>query len=141
MHYATLIPSIKATIESVTEVKDCFTTPKTKLTKFPAVYFRPFGMENAYETNSENAKTYDFQLLVLVGTSGTTVEAAFGTVLPKVVDALIAKFDSEWNRGTIAGHRVRAVLSSADAWQVSEEQDGTVCYAPMTLKVRLLTAA
>jgi len=137
--YATLIAYLQATLEGVANVKLVFSTPKTKLTAYPAVFFKPDGFENAYETNDENMKTYRFIMLVLVGCTQTTQENIFNTVLPNTVDAIVAAIDGAWNAGTIDGHRAWATVTSADAWEVSEEQDGLVAYAPLSVEIKLLS--
>lgn len=138
--YETLITKIKETLEAVDEVKLVFFVPKTKLTSFPCVFFKPDGMTNVYETYNENKAAYRFLAVVMVGVAGTTVETAFGTVLPHTVDAIIEKFNAEWDQGTIDGHRVTVTITSADAWEISEEQDGLIAYAPLQIQVNLLTS-
>jgi hypothetical protein len=137
--YETLIAKIQTTLESVTKVKEVFSVPKTKLTKFPCVFFKPLAFTNAFETNVENSAAYRFLLVVIVGTSGTTPTTAFNTILPRTVDAIIAQFNEDWDGGTVDGHRTRVKIDSADAWELSEEQDGLVAYAPLTCEIRLLT--
>lgn len=136
--YQSIIQKITTTLASVTRVKETFTTPKTKLDKFPCVFFKPTGFTNTFETQSENLQVFRFQMIVLVGAAGSTIETAFGTILPKVVDEIQDAFDAQWNGGTIEGHRVTVKLDSADDWQVSQEQDGLIAYAPLNLEVRLL---
>jgi len=137
--YTTLIQKIRETLESVPEIKDVFSVPKTKLTKFPCVFYKPAGLTNTFETNSENMAVYRFMMVVMVGTSGTTPEVAFGTVLPHTVDAIIAQFNQDWNQGVITGHRCTVKIDSADSWEMSEEEDGLVAYAPLYVEMRLLT--
>lgn len=137
--HATLIAKIRETLATVPEIKLVFSNPKTKLAKFPCVFVKPLGYQGSWETNREDAQTYSYGLDVIVGTSGTTVEAAFGTVLPKAVDAVTAAFVSAWDGGVIEGHRVRCRMAAGGEWQVSEAQDGLVCWAPLTLEFRLLT--
>jgi hypothetical protein len=138
--YSTLITKIETLLESVAKVKLVFTTPNTKIDKFPAVFFKPDGFNNTFETQNENMATYRFLMVVIVGTNGTTIENAFGTVLPNTVDQIISAFDSGWNQGTIEGHRATIKIDSAGPWEVSEEEDGIVCYAPLNVEIRLLTS-
>lgn len=138
--YETLITKVGDTLGTCALVKERFSTPKTKLDKFPCVFFKPSGLVNEYETQIENAKIYRFMLIVMVGANNTTVANAFGTTLPKVVDQIIEAFDRDWNQGTFEGHRLRCKIDSADAWEVSEEQDGLVAYAPLNVEIRLLTS-
>jgi hypothetical protein len=138
--YETLIAKTKTTLESVTQVKDVFTVPKSKLTAFPAVFFKPEGFSNVFETGQENFATYRFMMIVMVGVSGNLTQAqAFNTVLPRTVDAIIEKFNEDWDAGTIDGHRVWTKIDSADAWELSEEEDGLVAYAPLNVEIKLLT--
>lgn len=138
--YETLISKVQATLAQVPNVKDVFSVPKTKLTKFPAVFFKPSGFTNTFETQSENMAIYRFMMIVLVGTnSHLTPSDAFATVLPHTVDAIIAQFNQDWDQGTIDGHRVWVKIDSADAWELSEEEDGIVAYAPLNVEIRLLT--
>jgi len=136
--WQTIITKINTTLDSVILVKDHFTTPKKNLTKYPAVFFKPSGFQNDFETNSENTQIFRFVMIVLVSANGTTADNAFGTVLPKVVDSIVDAFDSEWNYGTVEGHRVRVKIDSADDWNLSEEDDGVTAYAPLNLEIRLL---
>jgi hypothetical protein len=139
--YETLIAKTKATLEAVPNVKEVFSVPKSKLTKFPCVFFKPAGFTNTFETNNENMGTYRFMVIVMVGVSGNlTPTQAFEDVLPHTVDAIIAQFNQDWNAGTIEGHRVVTKIDSADTWELSEEADGLVAYAPLNVEVRLLTS-
>jgi hypothetical protein len=139
--YETLIGKIQTTLEAVENVKDVFSTPKTKLTKFPAVFFKPAAFTNTFETNSENMAIYRFIVIVMIGCNQELKPSqAFSTVLPHTVDAIIAKFNSDWNQGTIDGHRVTVKVDSADAWEISEEEDGLIAYAPLNVEIRLLTS-
>lgn len=137
--YETLIAKIQTTLEAVTNVKDVFSVPKSKLTKFPCVFFKPAGFTNTFETNAENMATYRFLMIVMVGATQTTPESAFNTILPHTVDAIIAQFNQDWNQGVVDGHRCVVKIDSADAWELSEEQDGLVAYAPLNVEIRLLT--
>lgn len=137
--YETILAKIATTLGTITKVKDSFSIPKTGLTEFPCVFYKPLGFTNEFATTTENYKVYRFLMIVMVGASNQTVANAFGVILPKVVDDIIAAFDGAWNQGTIEGHRVTAKVDSADAWEVSEEQTGLIAYAPLTLEVRVLT--
>ena len=137
--YATLITKLDTLLNGITEVQEVFNYPKTKIDSYPAVYFQPSNFSNEFETGQENEKIYRFLVLVLIGTEGSDVATVFGTVLPATVDAIVAEIDGEWDQGTIDGHRVRAKVDSADQWEVSEEQDGIVCYAPLNVEIKLLS--
>ena len=137
--YQIIIPQIKAILEDTELVKEVFAYPTAKITKYPAVIFYPSDFTNAYETTAENAKEYRFRLFVVVELKNLSEAEAFESVLPKVVDNIIAKFDQEWNYGTVAGHRVRALLGSG-VWGVIEDKAGKEAYAELNLSIKSLTS-
>lgn len=139
--YATLIGKINATLQKVVgsgQLAEFFNYPKTKIDSYPAVYFQPSGFDNTFESESQNMKIYRFMMVVIVNKSGTTTEDIFGTVLPNVVDAIVAQFDADWDQGTIDGGRVWARLDTADPWEFAEDQDGLTAYAPLNLEVKVV---
>lgn len=137
--YATLIPSIKAIVEAVPAVKEVYAYPLPGNPKqYPAVIFFPDTFENSFETVAENRKLYRFKMWIVVALASTDEQAAFTSILPNVVDKLMAKFDEAWNGGTIDGHRVWHVLDSG-FWGLAEEQSGKRAFAELTLTVQLLT--
>ena len=136
--WQTLIGKIEETLTGVSLVKTIFTTPQDKVAAYPAVFFKPAGFQNSFSSQTENDQIFRFMVLVMVGTSGSTIENAFSTVLPKVVDNIVDAFDAGWNAGTIEGHRVRVKIDSADDWQISEEDKGLVAWAPLNVEIRLL---
>lgn len=136
--YTTLLTKIGTTLGSVSRVKDSFYYPKTKLTKYPSVFYFPNGFDNSFETSQENFKTYRFDMVVIIGVEKTTVATATD-VLARTVDDIIAQFDQDWDQGTVDGHRVWVSINSPGSWQLSDEQDGLELYAPLQLEIRLLT--
>jgi len=138
MKYQEIIPLIKTTIESVPEVKQVFASPQTRYSKFPAVIFYPADFDNVFETNAENFKTYNFVIYVIVGLKQASVDDAFTEVMPKVVDALVEKFDQEWNQGPIDGHQTWARITSG-LWNTAEYQNAEIAFAQLNLGIKLLT--
>ncbi len=138
--WETLQSNVKTTLESITSVKEAFTERKTKLTKFPCVYFQPIALDNTFETNVENYKVYKFELIPIVGKHGSgATRAQIELYLMRVVDDIVEEFDTNWNQGTIEGHRVTARLSTVSQPLEDPEQDGLTLYWPMVLEVKLLT--
>lgn len=136
--YTTLLTKIETTLNTVNRVQENFSYPKTKITKYPAVFYFPDGFENSYETNSENFKIYKFKMFVIIGVKQTTIASA-SDVMAKTVQDIMAAFDEQWNMGVIDGHRAWVTLGSGDPWQLSGEQDGMELSAALNLEVRLLT--
>lgn len=137
--YTTLIPNIKTIVEGVDAVKAVYAYPLPGNPKtYPAVIFFPDSFENAFESVAENKKTYRFKMWVVVDLSGTNEDAAFTSILPNVVDKIVAAFDEHWNGGTFEGHRIWHILDTG-FWGLAEEQKSKRAFAEMTLTVRLTT--
>lgn len=139
MKYQVLIPAIKAVLASVSEIKEVAAHPAQKISKYPAAIFYPVNVDNSFEDTADNMKIYNFKLFVVVGVGQTTIENVFTTILPKAVDAVMAKFDAEWDGGNIDGHRVIYLLNSAE-WGMSPTEQGLEAYAEFNLQIKLLTS-
>lgn len=137
--YTTLLAAIKTKLESVPGVQLVSTTPRTNVNTYPYIFFYPAGYTNNFETKTENSKVYRFTCILYVGTEGTTLEHAYGTVLPATVDAIITALDAGWDGGTIGGHRVQYKLDTIDDWSIEESQNGQICIAPLSLEIKLLS--
>lgn len=137
--YEALLAKIAETLATVSRVKLAFNAPKTAINKWPAVFYKPVGLENNYETQTENAEVYRFMILILIGVTPETVEQVAGTILPKTADEVKAAFNEQWDYGTIDGHRVRGRIYQSGDWDINKGPDGLVAYAPFELEVRLLT--
>lgn len=136
--YTTLINKIQTSLQSVTKIKEIFAYPATKITKYPAAIFFPDSFENSFESVKENLKIYRFKLFIVVGAKQTTLNDLFGTVLPNVVDSVLSQFDTDFDGGTIDGHRVTLLVDSGQ-WTLTETQDGLEAAAELNLRFKLLT--
>jgi hypothetical protein len=136
--HSILIPAIKAILEQVVEVKQVFTYP-TIPNKYPAVIFMPFTVENSFDDTENNAKIYRFKLFVEVNLAGITENEGFTTILPKVVDAIITKFDEKWDGGTVDGHRVWQIIDSGQ-WSLVSNEKSKTAEAELTLTVKTTTS-
>lgn len=140
MSYQTIIPAIKSTVENVEAVRDVYSYPLDGNPKeYPSVIFFPDSFDNTYETNEENFKTYRFRMWIVVDLAGTDEETAFTSILPNVVDDVITELDTNWNGGTIDGHRVWYTLENG-FWGLTVEQKSKRAFAEMNLTVRMLTS-
>jgi len=140
--YATLISKIETTLGNVSSVSQYGNVPGESITGYPYVFFKPDGFTNDFETNEENEMIYRFLMVVVVSAEGTggSISHAFATVLPAVVDDIVAQFNQDWDQGVVDGHRVRALVDSAAPWQVSEEEGAVVAYAPLNLQIKALVS-
>ena len=128
---------IKSILKAIPSVKEVFMYPAVP-TKYPAVVCMSENMDNSFETTSENFKVYRFKIWIEIAIVGTTETNVFESVLPQVSDAVIAKFDAEWNGGTISGHRVWQVISGGREGYVVNEKSKSA-YKELTLTVKLAT--
>lgn len=137
--YTTLIPDIKAALEGVKAIREVYAYPLPGNPKqYPSVVFFPDSFENGFESVTENRKSYRFKLWVMVDLSNTDEETAFTSILPNVIDKMIAAFDAQWNGGTQNGHRISYLLDSG-FWGLAQEQKSKRAFAEMTLTIRTLT--
>ncbi|QDP67611.1 MAG: hypothetical protein Tp172MES00d2C118482111_5 [Prokaryotic dsDNA virus sp.] len=141
--YVTLKENVKTTLQKLVEASTLASysnVPGDTPSTFPHVFFKPEGFDNEFHTGQENYITYRFLMIVMVTTEGTggSSSKAFDEVLPATVDAIVDQFNEDWNQGAIDGHRVWCWIDSAAAWELSEEDNGLVAYAPLTLQFRLL---
>lgn len=138
--YTELLNKISLTLDKIASVQQHGTTPGEEITGYPYVFYKPDGFINDFETGSENAVTYNFMMIVVVSAKGTggSIDKSFSTVLPAVVDDIVAQFNTDWSQGVIAGHRVRVLVDTASAWEVSEGDEGLEAYAPLNIQFRAL---
>lgn len=136
--YNILIPAIKAILEGMDEIKEVFTYPCIPK-KYPAVIMLPFSFENNFEDTENNFKIYRFKLYLEISLAGTNENIVFTTVLPKTVDAIVAKFDEEWNGGTVDGHRIWQIIDSGQ-WSLVVTEKSKTAEAELTLTIRMTTS-
>jgi len=137
--YQLLIAKIKATLTATTGVESFSTVPGSEITSYPHVFFKPDGFGNEFSSGQENEMIFNFIMIVMVSAEGIggSPGKAFDETLPYVVDQIIAQFNADWDQGTIDGHRVRSLVDSASAWELSEESKGLVAYAPLSLQIKM----
>lgn len=134
-----LITKIKETFLDITEIKEVYSYPvQGSPKKYPAIIFYPLSMENSFDSSTENFKIYNFKVFLNINVSGTTTSDVYTTILPKIHDKVVSVIDEKWNMGTVDGHRVWGRLSTSDL-TLTQENNGNIASAEMTLQVKLLT--
>lgn len=134
-----LINKIQEILESVPQIKEIFNYPVSGTPKkSPAVIFVADAFENRFEDTRANFKTYRFKLWLWINIAGSDEKKVFSDIMPKTVDALVAKFDSEWNGGTVEGHRIWQVLDTGK-WELVITDKSKTAVAEMTLTVKTTT--
>jgi hypothetical protein len=136
--YESLINSIESIFKSVPNVKEVYSYPLEGNPKqYPAIVFHPGRFDNSFETQAENSKIIRFQAWILINLAGTDEKTVWKSVMPKTIDAVVAKFDEMWS-STLDGHRVWKIIDTGD-WGLSVEGKSKVAWAELTLTVKLLT--
>ena len=136
--YTTLIDKIEETLEKVDKIAKIYAYPVSKIEGYPAVIFQPADFENSFSTSNENYKIYKFKMWVIVNGEKKSMKKIFATVLPNVVDDIIAQFDEDWDSGTIEGHRCWVKVDSG-YWTTDSTQDSQTAYAELDLVIKVLT--
>lgn len=136
--FSILIPKIKTTLESVSELAVVYDYPESKYTGYPAAIFFPVAFDNQFLTNEENLKGFNFKIVIITESKVKGTQNASNVVLAKAVDAVISQFDQDWSQGALDGHRIWWKLNAGD-WAMSVEQDSKMVYAELNLIVNLMT--
>jgi len=123
MIYSGINAKIQAILESLTQIKQIYAYPTSKIDAYPAAIYYPSTMENSFESTADNFKIYGYKLWIVVNAQAIDVNTVFSTVMPNVMEAVLAKFDAEWSFTSIDGHRVWGKVETG-SWSVSEEQAG-----------------
>lgn len=105
---------------------------------YPAIIYYPESIDNAFETNKENMKTYTFAVFIVIKIAGKTSAEIYGDILPQTFTDFESAFDAEWNFGTVDGHRVWAKQTSSLVG-FSVEQNGQIGSMEIKLQVKALT--
>ena len=132
-----IVNKIQAILENSSKVKEIFAYPAEKFTKYPAVVYYPASIDNAFETNRENFKNYNFKMWVIINTEATTVQNGY-QVMARVLDDVLAELDSGWDFETIGGHRVWSEVQVGN-WGVSETKAGVEIAVEIDFIIKLLT--
>ncbi len=139
--WETLISQINATLTELTgsgnPLAYVYSYPNPKLEGYPAALFFPSNFSNAYDSNQENAKEYQFSIFLLLETKVAGLETSYNTIMPALLDQVIAKIDEDWNGGqtTIGNHRIWWTLGSG-AWGLVEAEKQEYLQAELTLTVK-----
>lgn len=137
--YQTLIPKIKSTLEAVTKVNKVYMHPTNNIDSYPCAIVMPIAFTNEYHSNQENLKGYTFRIYLILETTQSTRETAYETIMPELVDAVLAKFDDDWGFLSLAGaHRIWQKIGTG-AWYTDEIAEGEVLVAELDLVINTLT--
>lgn len=136
--YSVIIGKIQTTLNSIAKVKEVFLYPAQNLTQFPSVIVLPNSIDNNFETNQDNFKTYTFKLFAVVNANQKNLSDIYSTVMPNLLDAILQQFDNDWDTDAIDGHRSWMRIETG-VWTVSEEKQNLQVTAELDLSIKVLT--
>ena len=139
--YTTLISKINATLQEVIDdgkLKEKFAYPEDKYTKYPVAVFYPDNFENNFDNTSDNFKTYNFKLFLIISLQRKKESQVFETVMPNLIDSVLEKFDAGWNGGTIDGHRYWINID-VGFWDKDLVDKGEIAFTQLNIQIKLLT--
>ncbi len=139
MDYSTQFTEIQNTLDKCDTIQSTYNHSTSPDSDYPAVVYFPADIENSFATVADNQKIYRWKLFVIVGVEQTTVEHAQRQVLAGAVDDVIDQFDTDWDGGTINGHRA-SVLIDTGTWGVSETEKSKTVFAELNLRIKVNTS-
>jgi len=133
--WATLITNIQTVLDGVSELSKVYPYNISEIQGYPCAVFTPLAFENTFLTNNENFKEYNFRVRVFAETKIKDKKTALLEILAPTVDAIIAKFDADWDGGVIGGHQIWYRITSGD-WDFDELPSGQIIYADLLLAIK-----
>lgn len=100
---------------------------------YPAATFEPSSLGSAFDTNTQNLRTYAFDVVIQQEMSTKERGDAIG-ILVAAADLVIGAFDSDY---TLGGSVDMIEAVPAEFGEI-EAEDGVICYAKVTLRCKLL---
>lgn len=137
--YEELTTKLLNTLNGIAKVKQVLMDPRSKITGFPAVYVNFDGGDGSFATTQENMNIVRFRMSIIIALAGVSAQDANQTILPKTADAIKEAFDTNWDQGTIDGHRVWVELTDLTAPSIVQMQDGDALVADMGGQFKLLS--
>ena len=112
MSFSVIRPQIGTLLGTLDTIQQVANSPKIRFTGYPAAHIVPDDNESAYETTTENVRTYAFIVRIFYETKQTTIDDAYDA-LSEVVDSVLDLFDQEDQKA--AADRVIATTGSLPA--------------------------
>lgn len=148
---AQIIQTIKEKAESIPQIQQVLMHPEgadiievvdgvpsykgTRIKKYPALIFLKDTMSSEFLDSGSNHRSVNFKGWVLVPCENVENSEIWERILPNAVDAVLAKFDVDWNFGTIDGHRIWARMASG-MQGYTPETNGRVAWEELSMVVR-----
>lgn len=107
----------------------------SRVTQYPAIVFVKDTIESEFSDSGSNHRRLAFKAWVLVPCGNIENLDIWERILPDAVDAVMAKFDTDWNLGTEEGYRIWCRVTSGQQGYTPEAQ-GRVAWEELRLVVR-----
>lgn len=128
MSYSTLQSAVVAKLQTVSELANVFASHRENPTGFPSASCEPSSHENVIYTNTDNLRSYIFDVIIYQEFSTISRDEAV-QILAKATDAVITAFDTDYNLGGACDF----CLALPGAWGFFESGNANVIYAQLTL--------
>jgi len=132
MSWTTLRPAVKAKLDSLTgvgqKIAQVLDVHTGNITQFPAVTFEPSSNENEFFSNTDNLRSYQFDIYVHQEITRPGRDVAID-ILTGVVDDIIEAFDTDYNLGGAADF----CEAMPSVWGEYTGEHGAIKYAQLTI--------
>lgn len=143
MSWQIIRPQIKTLLSTISTLQEVTTSPTMKFQGYPSAHVIPSANESAYETTTENVRTYAFTIRVFYETKHTGVGEAL-SALEEVVDSILDLFDQEDLKGSdtrTVGINLPSGYTFLNMWAIpstwGEVSDQELIMSEIIVKVRL----
>ena len=128
MPFASLRTAIETKLQGITALKAVYDVHTPAIKGYPAATFEPSGHENIFYTNTDNLRSYAFDIWIHQEMKFAGRDNAV-RILSDIVDAVVTAFDTDYNLGGACDFLV-ALPSS---WGEYVGDQGAVKFATLTL--------
>ena len=123
-------------------VQEVYSTPRLNFKGYPAVTISPSDNENDYETNTENIRSYVFNIRCFYDTKNSGIDDGIDN-LEETIDSLIDLIDQENEKktGNIIGQGMPSrytylnIFAVPSGWFLTEDE--AMIFNQMTVRIRV----
>jgi hypothetical protein len=114
-----VIEKLLALFQANALLQQVYTYERADPTGTPFATITPAANESAYETTTQNRRTYGFLIRLFVERKGQSEEGAADAAMRDLVDSVLDDLDSNWNLsglGTKTGYTFLFMEAAPSAW-------------------------
>ncbi len=131
MSFVSLDSAIQSKLAGISAIQAVYNYHAQHFSGFPAATFEPSGHGNEFYTNTDNFRSYSFDIILHVEMPQGGRRNAIA-VLETVVDAVVTAFDSDYTLGGVCDFAIPLPSS----WGEYTSGSATVKYATLTLVLK-----